>query len=72
LAHDTVAGTADGAEPVSAPVIDRGRFTADILSRLAAQQLSATSLGRALQDGSAVWRVWLDTPVRTAQAGVSR
>ncbi|AVT37785.1 polysaccharide deacetylase family protein [Plantactinospora sp. BB1] len=66
LAHDTVALPDDGAEPFDPPAVDRGAVTAAILSRIGAQDLVPTSLGRALSTGTPDWRVWLDTSAAAA------
>jgi peptidoglycan/xylan/chitin deacetylase (PgdA/CDA1 family) len=58
LAHDGYATLADGVDDGPAPSFDRGRLATLLLERYTSQGLTGTSLGQALEAGTAVKRVW--------------
>lgn len=62
LAHDSIAGPDDGAEPFNVPFVDRAAVTAQVIARICEQDLMPTSLSCGLAAGEPAWRVWLDMP----------
>ncbi|WP_255491763.1 MULTISPECIES: polysaccharide deacetylase family protein [unclassified Actinotalea] len=56
LAHDAIAGVADGAEEREPFELDRGRFTRELLAEYAGRGFTAVSLADALADGGRLRR----------------
>ncbi len=56
LAHDTIAGVEDGAEPREPFDIDRGAFIRDVLGAYRERGITAVSLGAALDRGASLQR----------------